>query len=269
MNSPPSEFNPFFGVVAPALRWVPSLRYLLRRKRILEVAARFPKGRLLEIGCGSGALLVDFERLGYDATGLETSVQAIDLARIMTQAGGAPIAICDSFSGFEPASFDLVCSFDVLEHIENDEEALCSWKKYIKEGGRLLISVPAHSSRWNSGDIWAGHYRRYDLEPLSELLGRQGLVVEYAECYGFPLANLTELLGKRGYSRQLKQARNSGADMAEASAASGVDRKRYLRLFKYMDSFPGRSVLRMAYWLQRVFRRTRLGSGYIVLASLR
>ena len=99
----------------------------------MDIVAKLPTGRLLEIGCGSGALLVDFFRLGYHATGLETSVKAIDLARILTQVDGAQIAILDSFSGLEPASFDLVCSFDVLEHIEDDEETLRSWKKYIKK----------------------------------------------------------------------------------------------------------------------------------------
>ena len=40
-------------------------------------------------------------------------------------------------------TFDLVCAFEVLEHIEDDDAALTEWRARVRPGGRLLLSVPA------------------------------------------------------------------------------------------------------------------------------
>ena len=45
------------GAVVPEMGWVPPFRYLLRRSRILSLLRTVPRGALLEIGCGAGALL--------------------------------------------------------------------------------------------------------------------------------------------------------------------------------------------------------------------
>src|SRR3546814_1259154 len=68
------------GIVAPDAGWVPPIRYLLRRARILELLRKQPVGRLLEVGCGAGALLCDLTRRGYAAQGLETSDKALPVA---------------------------------------------------------------------------------------------------------------------------------------------------------------------------------------------
>ena len=62
----------------------------------------------------------------------------------------------------------LLC--DVLEHIENDRIFLELILKKIIPGGKLLITVPAFQSLWSSEDVASGHYRRYTIEQVSELL---------------------------------------------------------------------------------------------------
>src|SRR5688572_255286 len=65
-----------YGRVAPELGWVPAPRYLLRRHRALNLLKGLPRGRVLEVGCGAGALLNDLAGLGYDCTALESSSEA-------------------------------------------------------------------------------------------------------------------------------------------------------------------------------------------------
>lgn len=62
----------------------------------------------------------------------------------------------------------LLC--DVLEHIENDKLFLELVLKKIIPGGKLLITVPALQNLWSSEDTASGHYRRYTIEQVSELL---------------------------------------------------------------------------------------------------
>lgn len=256
-----------FGPVAPTLGWAPPLRYLMRRHRVLKLLRQIPPSALLEVGCGSGALLHELARAGHDAIGLETSEPAIRMAREIARMGNGRQHLQASPGLDWAGRFDLVCAFDVLEHIEDDGAALDQWLSWLRPGGSVCLTVPAHTRRWGAGDEWAGHYRRYDRAGLTALLHAKELAIRHFECYGFPLANLTEGLGNRTYRRLLSQRERTYSN-EEASSFSGVERSDYLRLFGKLDTIPGRAALRMAMAAQSLTARTDLGSGYLVLARM-
>ncbi|WP_146906945.1 class I SAM-dependent methyltransferase [Arenimonas daejeonensis] len=254
-----------FGTVAISAGWVPPLRYLLRRRRIMRLLSPLPAGRLVEVGCGGGALLDELSAMGHQAVGVESSPRALAVASALAEATGGRQRLLAAPDPDWDRQVDLVCSFDVLEHIENDRQALDEWLSWLRPGGLLCLSVPAHRHRWSAGDEWAGHYRRYDREDFLGLLSGRGLRIEHLECYGFPVANLTEWLGARTYRRLLAE-RDAGVSRREATAGSGVDRRDSKALFRWLDSWPGRACLRLALGSQALFARTDLGSGYLVLA---
>jgi SAM-dependent methyltransferase len=262
-----SSTFPLFGPVLPEIGWVPPLRYLLRRNRVLKLLGPLPTGRLLEVGCGSGALLHELAKSAHEAVGIETSAPALQMAKEIARLRGGEQKLVDSPSADWQGHFDLICAFDVLEHIEHDEIALDKWLAWLRPGGRLCISVPAHSARWGAGDVWAGHYRRYERTGLTELLQAKRMQIEHFECYGFPLANLTEVMGNRAYRRLLRQ-REHAYSPEESSSFSGIERADYLRMFGKIDTMVGRTALRLANIAQAVTARTDLGSGYLVLARI-
>lgn len=257
--------SPLFGLVAPSMGWAPPLRYLLRRERVMKLLGPVAPCRLLEVGCGAGALLDELGFRGHASTGLETSRRAVALARAIASATGGKQTLVTQPAPDWQGAFDLVCAFDVLEHVEDDVSALGQWLDWLRPDGLVCLSVPAHRSRWGAGDEWAGHHRRYDRRDLVDLLASHRLEVQHLECYGFPLANLTEWLGSRTY-RRLVEERRRIVSSAEASAESGVERTDYLRLFRRMDTLAGRLALRANFVLQSLAARTDLGSGYLVLA---
>ena len=262
--SPASD--PLFGWTPPDYSWVPSLRYLLRRERVLRLLGTQPAGDLLEVGCGAGSLLVDLADRGFRCTGLETSAQAWARASASVAQSGREVAI-QSSPGDWQGRFSHVVALDVLEHIEDDAAALATWAGWLAPGGALLLSVPAHAHRWGSGDVWAGHYRRYDREGLLDVLRAAGFAVVHAECYGFPLANLTELLGERHYRRALAQREREGlADREHGNALSGIDRSDYRSAFSLISSPVGRLSIRLSFWMQHATAGTDWGSGYVVSA---
>lgn len=264
-DSPGMAHSGLFGVVDPQAGWYPPLRYLLRRRRILRLLSGLPPGRLLEVGCGAGALLDDFAGVGHQAVGFETSARALGIAQALAAGQGARYSVVDRPLPEWRGAFDLVCAFDVLEHIEHDGEALAQWLSWLKPGGAICLSVPAHRRRWGAGDAWAGHYRRYDRRDLQALVEHHGGVIDHFECYGFPLANLSEWAGERTYRRRMAE-RSRQASRAEATAESGIDRRDAGALFRWLDTFPGRALLRLALLAQAAFAGTDLGSGYLVLA---
>ncbi len=254
------ERHPLFGLTAPERGWVPAPRYALRRARLLALAGRLDRGRLLEIGPGAGALLSDMEALGFACEALETSEEAFRLASALNPGVRIVRAPGPDWRG----AFDALVACEVLEHIENDRAALKEWRGWLHPGGHLLLSVPAHARRWSATDVWAGHFRRYEKAGLRSLFESLGFEVVELECYGFPLSNLVEPL--RAWSHRRALRRRERGSLQEATAQSGVERGLEARLWPLQASLPGRLLFRAAFRLQEAFRHRDLGTGYLVLA---
>jgi SAM-dependent methyltransferase len=174
---------------------------------------------VLEIGCGVGALGV---RLSwqYRYLGLEPSAESFAVADQRMAAGGRGEIRNALTDALDPAErFDLVCAFEVLEHIEDDAGALASWAQRVRPGGWLLLSVPAHQKRFSAADQLVGHFRRYEPEGLTALLEKTGFEQVKVREYGMPLGYCLEagrnLVGRR---RLAAAPQASKAELTGASA---------------------------------------------------
>lgn len=74
---------------------------------------------------------------------------------------------------FNKNEFDLVCAFDVIEHVADHEKALSELQRVCKPEGIICITVPAYQCLWSVHDEVNGHQRRYTMAPLKELLNTQ------------------------------------------------------------------------------------------------
>lgn len=96
-----------------------------------------------------------------------------------------------------PFKVDSVFTSNVLEHIEDDLEALISIGKSLKEGGRLAIYVPAFQILYSTLDRNVGHFRRYSRKELISKLEKSGFIVErcvYSDSIGFIASLLVKIL---------------------------------------------------------------------------
>ena len=85
---------------------------------------------------------------------------------------------------FAAAEFDLVCAFDIVEHVEDEDGALSELARVCMPGGAFLIAVPLHPSRWTPFDEMVGHCRRYEPQRLLDKLDEYGFAVESSAVYG-------------------------------------------------------------------------------------
>lgn len=82
---------------------------------------------------------------------------------------------------FPSGKFDLICAFEVLEHIPNDTFVLHEINRVIKKNGICLISFPLNMRFWNDYDLTVGHVRRYNPKEIEETFDTYGLkIVKYA-----------------------------------------------------------------------------------------
>lgn len=138
---------------------------------------------ILELGAGLGAVgSVLAERADY--VGVEPDATSREVAASRIGSGRMLASLDELDSGTQ---FDMGCSFEVLEHIEDDVDALTGWVTRVRPGGHFLVSVPSDPHRYGPWDELAGHLRRYSPDDLSKLLEAAGLDVVQVQYYGYPL----------------------------------------------------------------------------------
>lgn len=141
----PDDYGPYIGTTVqnelPAERRASLLRHFARK--ILELnMQRLPDmkpGRMLEIGCASGAFLQQMNGLGWKVTGIEFSRAAAENAK----AAGFNVHAGALEDAPEPENYnDLVVGWMVLEHLHKPVLALQKLKNWTRPGARLVLSVP-------------------------------------------------------------------------------------------------------------------------------
>jgi SAM-dependent methyltransferase/glycosyltransferase involved in cell wall biosynthesis len=174
---------------------------------------------VLEVGCGQGALGARLAQR-YRYLGVEPDESSCGVARQRVAAMGSGEVRQVSVADLGDERFDLVCAFEVLEHIEDDAAALTEWATRLRPGGWLLLSVPAHQRRYGPADELVGHFRRYDPEVLAALLRRCGFAEVDLRLYGMPLGYVLEA-GRNAIGRRKLARAAADLTVAERTAGSG------------------------------------------------
>ncbi|HEY0044695.1 MAG TPA: class I SAM-dependent methyltransferase [Allosphingosinicella sp.] len=175
--------------------------YRARRAILADVIRRKVKlprdARILEIGCGTGHNLEMLQAFGKaDGIEIDPAARAMAEQRLGRTIGSAPLP---QLTGVEDGAYDMVAILDVLEHVEEDREALQSIARKLKPGGRILITVPAHPWMWSAHDVVNHHKRRYTRKGFKAVIAEAGLKLETVSWFNsllFPLAAAARLAGR-------------------------------------------------------------------------
>lgn len=124
----------------------------------VKSASGVKQGTLLDIGSGTGAFLHHMKLLSWDVTGLEPDAgaraKALELYKLETR------SIEDLFK-LEPAQFDCITMWHVLEHVHDLHAYLDKIYELLKPGGALLIAVPNYTS--TDAKAYKAHWAAYDV----------------------------------------------------------------------------------------------------------
>lgn len=164
----------------------------LRWPIISRVLAQEPPGSsVLELGCGEGAAGARLVARFHDYVGVEPDEFSAQVARERVAPSGGRV-VHDLAEIGERPPVDVLCAFEVLEHVEDDAAVLRDWLSHARPGARLVFSVPADPHRYSTTDRLVGHYRRYTDDALRTLLEDAGVTEVTLRRYAFPLGYVLE-----------------------------------------------------------------------------
>jgi SAM-dependent methyltransferase len=188
-----------------------SARGSLRWAVVEPLLAGLRPATVLEIGCGQGAVGARIARHAT-YTGVEPDDASAELAASRVQPRGGTILHGDV--GVLPwgVTYDVVCAFEVLEHMEDDADALARWVKHVRRGGHVVLSVPEDPTRFGPADVHVGHYRRYTEDSLRGVLAGAGLDDVRLTHYGWPVGYLLEAASHRSARRDLRAENDPEAE---------------------------------------------------------
>ena len=150
---------------------------------------------ILDVGCGTGTELKTISQFG-NLTALDVNEASLSLAK---QRGYKTIHLDIENEKLKENIFNIVCSFDVLEHLQKDYKALNNIYASLKNPGFFLFSVPAHPSIFSQHDIALEHKRRYTKKELKEKLENEGFVdveLYYWNSFLFPAVYVVRMFKK-------------------------------------------------------------------------
>ncbi|MCW2523656.1 MAG: methyltransferase type 11 [Frankiales bacterium] len=192
----------------------------LRWSVVGRVVEDLNPGSVLEIGCGLGSFGARLAARS-DYLGVEPDPTSFAVAKSRIEPAGG-VVLNETSDALEPErQFDLVCAFEVLEHLEDDTAAVESWTRFIRPGGHLVLSMPAWPDRYNAWDTLVGHYRRYSPSEVHRLLEGQGLREVHVVVYGWPLGYALEAVRSKVAVRKQDPAETEDVPMAKRTAGSG------------------------------------------------
>jgi SAM-dependent methyltransferase len=179
--------------------------------------------RILNIGVATGATTKMLNKYGQ-----VTSTEYDQEVSIMTSKKlGISIINCSILNlPFADELFDLVCAFDVIEHVDDDLEAIREMRRVCKSGGTICITVPAFMILWSHHDVVNNHFRRYKSRDLKRIFeaDNHGNVIHttYFNTMLFPLILIFRL-----FSRLLPDSlirHGAGSDFTILSNDSPINR---------------------------------------------
>ena len=148
-----------------------------RNKIIATGIARCPPSErtIVDVGGGNGFVTAFLETQGFHMILFEPGIQGT----INAQIRGLDNLVCAPLNSttVKPESIASIGLYDVLEHIDNDEEFLNELYLALKPDGMMYITVPAHMFLWSNDDEYAGHFRRYNIKNLCKVLTENGFEV--------------------------------------------------------------------------------------------
>lgn len=138
-----------------------------RLDRLRRLLGGDVRGRLLNVGCGTGGFNLVVEEAGARPVGVDADAEAIAICALKQEKGaGAFVRAAAERLPFPDGTFDVVYCFSSIEHVESVEESVAEMVRVTRRGGLIYVHTP------NAWSWYEGHYKLLWAPFLPAALGR-------------------------------------------------------------------------------------------------
>lgn len=182
-------------------------------KKILRIFKNqtIKEKKFLDLGCGTGEFISALERKGLQVWGVDFSQVFIDIARENFNLKNVFVcSFTEFFQKSELPKFNYISLFEVIEHLDNPKDFLQSVRKFLKQEGIIIISVPCRERilvNWFKGEFPFHHLSRWNRESLTRFLNKNGFKVEtvyYVDSFRFIFETLMGITSF-GFLRKIRK----------------------------------------------------------------
>lgn len=160
-------------------------RTIAGKRKLIQRFTGLDKGRLLDVGSGTGVFAGEMKKQGWQVTGLEPDAGARAIAK---QVNAIELSDIDDFYKTGIGTFDAITLWHVLEHVHDLQGYTRRLKELLNEKGRLFIAVPNYTSAdaaiykeyWAAYDV-PRHLYHFSPRSIQRLMQKHGLQVEQYE----------------------------------------------------------------------------------------
>ncbi len=136
----------FGSVYIKLFGYPPTTASRLLARKVLRVLNKDGKGLLLDVGCSHGAFSFELARRSYSVTGIDVNRESVKVGQKIQGYLGLKNLIfhqMDILSNhFPEKQFDVIMTFETLEHIKEDSKVIREFHRMLKDEGRIIVSVP-------------------------------------------------------------------------------------------------------------------------------
>lgn len=205
------EFGYDVGIELNKLNFWERSRLRIIKNQLKYIKCRFDCINLLEIGCGDGSVIRAIEdviKKPSNLRGSELHLKALRTAISKSRNSNIEFIQLNALDMPFEDEFNIVCAFDVLEHIDDDARAISEISRSLIKDGVLLVTVPQHKFLWSSLDDLVFHKRRYSRTQLITRLQDKGFQIEYSTSFVstlLPVMFISRFLSRKGIKNSRKQ----------------------------------------------------------------
>lgn len=162
--------------------WWFKARISILESIVIKILSGKKNVEILNVGIATGATTEMLSKYGK-VTSLEYDKDCCDFVRNNLNIDVIEGSVTNL--PFANRTFDLVCAFDVIEHVKDDQLGVAEMKRVLKPQGSIIVTVPAFMNLWSEHDEVNHHFRRYNKKELKALFINRCGNIEYCSYFNF------------------------------------------------------------------------------------
>jgi len=152
-----------------------------KKRKLIEKNSNLKKGKLLDIGCGTGEFAEFMKNSGWEVVCVDSSKEARNIAM---ERFNLKVLEVEEFFNLKNVKFDVITMWHTLEHVDKPLKYVDKVNKILNDNGKFVFAVPNYKSfdskffgeYWSANDV-PRHLYHYSIKSVKKIVKKSNLVI--------------------------------------------------------------------------------------------